>query len=260
MTVEQAIVNKIDELFDPSINFIEKHRKLSPAGKFQACILTSAKVIFILDVNSGKDDFMYGDKMLRILSGLEVKLKHRFQVYAKEYASSNYNLDDLENEFLNELLKKGNELLLKYDEHFIKTSIFAGTSHIWSECERYKRGFEKFNSGQGKLLFPELMFISLYVYPFFNSTVENRQKFKMCPLIDKEVMNSNLLKINSDFMAIPADLSSYLISKMNNDTKFVNILKNDEKSNMQTQVGSNNSGCMLILSVILVMLSSLYFI
>lgn len=248
MTNEEVIVNKIDELCNSTILFLEKERKLSPAGKFQACILTTVSIILIIDTNQGKSE-LYGEKMKKILSLIEPKLIRRFKLYSQEYINSNYKVENLNNEFLNKLMKASNDMLVERDEQFIKNAIIIGVSQFWKECKDYQFGFERYNSGQGKAIFPELMFISLYVHPFFNSVVENQNKPRMCALIDNEVNSSELEYF--DFMLIPAKLMDFLVSKLNSDENFINNMKRAPKNNTQSK--SNNSGCMLLFSVIIIL-------
>lgn len=250
MTNEEVIVNKIDELCNSTILFLEKERKLSPAGKFQACILTTVSIILIIDTNQGKSE-LYGEKMKKILSLIEPKLIRRFKLYSQEYINSNYKAENLNNEFLNKLMKASNDMLVDRDEQFIKNAIIIGISQIWKECKDYQLGFERYNSGQGKVIFPELMFISLYIHPFFNSLVENQNKPRMCALIDNEVNSSELEYF--DFMLVPAKLMDFLASKMNSDSNFINRMQQTQNNVTQNNPKSNNSGCMLLFSFIIIL-------
>ena len=160
MSKQEVLVNKIDELFDTSILFLEKQRKLSPAGKFQACILTTALIIKIIEYIDGIGE-VYGNKMEKILSLLEPKLINRFEIYSQEYENTNYEVENLNNEFLTGLLQTSNKLLIIKDKQFVKNAIIIGFSHFFREIEEYQLGFERYNSGIGKIIIPENIFISL---------------------------------------------------------------------------------------------------
>ncbi len=256
MSKQEVLVNKIDELFDTSILFLEKQRKLSPAGKFQACILTTALIIKIIEYIDGIGE-VYGNKMEKILSLLEPKLINRFEIYSQEYENTNYEVENLNNEFLTGLLQTSNKLLIIKDKQFVKNAIIIGFSHFFREIEEYQLGFERYNSGIGKIIIPENIFISLYVDPFFNYLVENKDKIEICEKIETEVSYSELEDF--DFDTIPAKLMNFLASKLNEDEEFVQKMKSDFKEYNPNISKSNNKGCMLMISVFLFCLFLVYF-
>ena len=232
MTNEEVIVNKIDELCNSTILFLEKERKLSPAGKFQACILTAVSMFMIIDSNFGKS-LLYGEKMKKILPLLESKLVRRFKLYSQEYINSNYKVETLDNEFLDLLMKESNDMLLNKNDQFIKNAIIIGISQIWGESKEYQLGFERWNSGQGKAVFPELMYICLYIHPFFNNIVENQNKPRMSVLIYDQLKNSDLEDFN--FMYIPGKLGDFLASKLNEDVNFINSIKRESTNSIHSK-------------------------
>lgn len=249
MTKEEIIVDKIDQLCNQTILFLEGERKLSPAGKFQACLLTSASVFMLIEENFKNYD-LYGQNIERILLLLKEKFNKRFKRYAEEYRNSNFKTEDLHNKTLNNLLKDSNDALLDNNEQFITDAIFIGISHLWKESKEYQLGFENFNSGKGKVVFPELTFISLYIQPFFIILVEDAYSPRMYALIDNEVKFSDLEDF--DFMLLPAKLGDYLALCLNKDENFRFIMSSDSRVNYQKN-NSKNQGCMLLFSIIILM-------
>ena len=217
--LEKQIASKITELSQHSIAFIEtEYRKLSPAGKYQACLLTGALVIQLLQ---GKNIFSpNGANLKSITNILEDDFQLLFANYRDEYQNSGQKIEKYGSDYLDTLHKIGNDILIKRKTDFIKSSVEVGISHLWDDLEKYQKGFERYNSGTGKVVLPELTFISLYIYPFFLSLVPNSEKPETCYLINNELKTAHTIS-DFDFMLIPAKLSSHLSNLINKDANFV---------------------------------------
>jgi|SRR5690554_4550945 len=241
--LEKQIASKIIELSEHSVVFIEnEYRKLTPAGKYQACLLTGAMVIQLLQ---SKNIFNpnNGANVKSIISILEDDFQLLFAKYRDEYQSNGQKIEKYGSDYLDTLNKIGNDILIKRKTEFIKSSVEIGISHLWDDLDKYQKGFERFNSGTGKAVMPELTFISLYIYPFFLSLVPNSEKPETCYLISDELKNVH--RINDfDFMLIPAKLSSHLSNLINKDANFVaSLIKVNRPISRPASNTASQKGC-----------------
>lgn len=219
MTKKMHIANKIDFLCDTSIAFLNEYKELSPAGKFQACILTATTVLETLNLNDYIEDLhsKSTDEIITILE--EILILRYLQFNRKPHVNTNSH----NNSFLDELLAKDNKLLPRLNDSFIRQHIRISIDAFWKELSLYREGFERYNNKTGKLFFPELIYLSLYVHPFFNSVVNDSNKSTV-----KDMIYGNIYhycpRIIHDFLTIPLELIEDQIDKINLNGAFRQIL------------------------------------
>lgn len=240
--LEKKIAKKIIELSQYSVVFIEKeYRLMSPAGKYQTCLLTGAIIIHLLQ---SKNIFNQnnGINVKSIINLLEDDLQLLFAKFKNEYLNSERKIDKYGNEYLDKLNEIGNDVLVKAKTEFIKNSVEISISHFWSELDKYQNGFNRFNSGTGKAIMPEMIFINIYIYPFFLSLIPNSERPEISFLINKELKNIHTIT-DYDFMLVPAKLGSYLANLINEDTDFITSLISINKPLTNHNYNKTQKGC-----------------
>jgi len=231
--IEKEIAEKIHELTQYSILFIEdEFHQLTPAGKYETGILTAAIVMQLL---REKDVFViHKVDMGKFMEFLEPGFQDFFKKMGLEYQISNRNIEKFNDQFLDTFLVSGNDNLITQDSSFIKMSIRRGIVEFSKELQEYKKGFERYNKGQGRVVIPELICNCLFVSPFL-CLEPNIEETTF--LVSKKLKEISRISQYS-FITIPAQLSENLANLMNRDSVFVNKIKSGSKAGI-----SSNQNC-----------------
>ncbi|MFV0470197.1 MAG: hypothetical protein ACK5MK_14895 [Dysgonomonas sp.] len=193
LSFENELVSKICDSCDTSVSFLEQNfRKLSPAGKFQTCILTAAIIISdsheqIISRGEGTMDLILKNMIPQFLS--------YFGKYKNMYVSSQNVMSITNTAQFNEFIIKGNNILLSDNEKVVTSLVLDGLSHFWSELQKIERdgGYDEYDN----LMIPQKIYYSLYICPFFISYIPNDEKENFMKNIDLALMRFEAMNRDS---------------------------------------------------------------
>jgi hypothetical protein len=227
--LENKIASKIAKLSQHSVDFIEQRFiELTPAGKYQTSLLTAGIVFQILS----RGNIFKKDKGANIGSILNLLEDHHillFEKYKNEYINSNYKLKKFNNEFIDDLLKNGNNILRLVNTEQIRNSITIGIDQIFGELMEFSKGMQNYKKGISKAVSPQLLFINTFICPFYLLAVSNDNRRETDRKINLEFLKIRTLSI-TDSTEFIIELTEHLISIINKDEAFLSSLKDAEKS------------------------------
>jgi hypothetical protein len=238
--LENKIASKIAELSQHSVEFTEQRFiELTPAGKYQTSLLTAGIVFQILR----RGNIFNKDKGANISSILNLLVVHYiriFEKYKNEYINSNYELKKYNNEFIDSLLKKGNNILELLNPDQIRNSITIGLDQIFGELMEFSKGMQNYKNGISKAVSPQLLFINTFVCPFYLLAVSNENRRETDRKIKLEFLKIRTLSI-TDSSTFIIELTEHLVSMINKDEAFLTSIKNVEKSVSNNNNNNNNN-------------------
>ncbi|POY40376.1 hypothetical protein C3L50_06955 [Flavobacterium alvei] len=228
----QFVINKtINEQYNVVIKHLEDNVFiLSPAGKFQAWILTSTIFIYILrkyDIINNQNIMTYTRHIREISAVKYFRLMNE---------SKSYKIKSIGSDFLDNLLMEGNKALNidKIDsiadcvknDNFYKEAVEVSISHFYVELDELFNSFITFQKTKKGLIRPLNIFTNLYVFPFFNILVPNDEKEKLISKIYFDIQNESFLSyILEDFITSPFKIYNEILDLINKDKRFIDFLK-----------------------------------
>ena len=229
---EELFEIKIGELNKFTIAYLEeKILKLTPAGRFQAWILTATMLIHILK----KYDAINNQNIHTVITQIKKSCYLQYLICEADYHNTYiiYEGEKVEKTgslFLDELLRVGNETFKIKNEVFYEETVEVGISHFYVEFEKMNESYKVFSESKKGLVQPTNIFINLFVFPFFNYYITEEKKEEEIAKIFYNIENESFFKYKFiDFRLMPFEIYNKIHDLIRKDLSFVEMFLQNQK-------------------------------
>lgn len=251
---EKFIIQRIDELTEKCIKYMEsKHLVIPNIGSFNIDLVV---LTFIMETLLKERDFK-GQSMQKFVLFYEKHyISNRCNVLRKKTVTSVEN-DEIDSKNLIAYFKFEKFDYNEKRQYFIRT-----LSNISSDINKFVESTKNF-SESSKIHFPFLTLINIYVNPLFCYEIPVENYNKEISFFSYDIKNSNI-DLNKFLVTFSKMWSEVINGFLEHNDMFLDSIelnfpeavsekRHFEKVQNKTNTTKNNSGCMLLFSIIILL-------